>query len=344
MKHYFFYFSFLFLFLFLINSILYKLEIFIHKNSINIHKIFGVDKVPLSGGVYFFFVIVYLSLNFNLININYIFYIFLYLALGLVVDQNINLGPKFRFILQSMFTFFLVYFNELYVLKTNIFLIDYFLDNRLFLIFFTSFCIMVLINGTNFIDGVNNNVSGLYLLIIFSLIIIEYENSILINIYSHLIFLISILIFHIFNFFNRNYLGDSGAYILSVISSILIISFINKSHFVSPILAVNIFWYPAFETLFSIIRKIKFKINPFFPDSMHMHTLILRFLKYKKIKNYNSLSGFIINLFLIPNFIMSINFFNNTKILFITTLLYIFFYILIYIKIYNFLDNKKLFN
>jgi hypothetical protein len=77
---------------------------------------------------------------------------------------------------------------------------------------------------------------------------------------------------------------------------------------------------------------------------MHMHTLILRFLKYKKIKNYNSLSGFIINLFLIPNFIMSINFFNNTKILFITTLLYIFFYILIYIKIYNFLDNKKLFN
>ena len=48
---------------------------------------------------------------------------------------------------------------------------------------------------------------------------------------------------------------------------------------------VIILWYPAFETLFSIIRKIIYKSQPSSPDNYHLHHLIYLFFN-KKNKKY----------------------------------------------------------
>ena len=49
--------SFLILFLFLINFILVKSNLLIHSNSNEEHKKFGLDQIPLSGGLFFFIVL-----------------------------------------------------------------------------------------------------------------------------------------------------------------------------------------------------------------------------------------------------------------------------------------------
>ena len=71
----------------------------------------------------------------------------------------------------------MVLFGKLLIDKTNLFFLDYLLNNYLFKIFFSSFCILVFLNGLNFIDGVNNNVVGFLALIISSVIIIEIKNN-----------------------------------------------------------------------------------------------------------------------------------------------------------------------
>ena len=47
------------------------------------------------------------------------------------------------------------------------------LSNDIFNIFFTVFCLAVLLNGSNFLDGLNGLISGYYLIIILSLLFLK---------------------------------------------------------------------------------------------------------------------------------------------------------------------------
>ena len=92
---------------------------------------------------------------------------------------------------------------------------------------------MILVNGTNFIDGLNGLVLTYYLiicLIIFKTGLIDflpYEN------FEISILIISIIILILFNFFNQLYLGDSGSYLIGFFfgtSYCLFMKIINYSH------------------------------------------------------------------------------------------------------------------
>lgn len=336
MSYYFYYFIIFTLVFVIINKNLTSLRILTHDIKLESHKKFGVDKVPLSGGIFFFLVLSYLILNFEFLSIKFLIFIFIFFILGLIVDFNFKIDPKIRFLLQIILSILLVMFTKLIVIKTNIFFLDYLLKNYFFSILFSFFCITVVLNGINFLDGVNNNVIGLCILIFLTISLIDYNNDNFISTFL-IILLISFFVFYIFNIFNKSYLGDAGVYVLSILISIVVILFINKSDFVSPFLALNLLWYPAYETLFSIIRKLSKKKSPFKPDSQHLHTLILRFLKSYKFRFSNSLSGFLINLSLIPNFIIGINFYNNSKVLLTSTFFYILIYNFIYLKLRNYL-------
>ena len=72
--------------------------------------------------------------------------------------------------------------------------------------------------------------------------------------------IIIFFVFFLFNSFGKCFLGDNGIYINSILISLLVISFIeNSKGLVSPLLAAVFLWYPAFENLFSILRRIKRK-------------------------------------------------------------------------------------
>ena len=134
-------------------------------------------------------------------------------------------------------------------------------------LFFTLFCLMILINGTNFIDGLNGLVLTYYLMIIFIIFNLKlFEYSFLNN--SGVILIMMILIYLIlFNIFNQLYLGDSGSYLIGFFFGYFLLQIYENNQLISPYFIALLLWYPAFEILFSIIRKIKFKKSPFKPDN-----------------------------------------------------------------------------
>jgi UDP-N-acetylmuramyl pentapeptide phosphotransferase/UDP-N-acetylglucosamine-1-phosphate transferase len=162
---------------------------------------------------------------------------------------------------------------------------------------------MILLNGSNFIDGLNGLLLG-YFLIIFFLI----TNNNLIDVSSFLkpdvninFFLFCFLLIYILNLCNQMFLGDGGAYSVSfLIAFILIKIYSHQSLTVSPYYIILLLWYPCFENLFSIVRKILKKKSPYFPDNEHLHQYIFIFMKSKyKINSLSSniLSGVTINVF-----------------------------------------------
>ena len=149
-------------------------------------------------------------------------------------------------------------------------------------ILFTIFCITVLINGTNFIDGVNINVMGYYI-IVYSVIFYVYKTE---NIIINSNFLVQLILFLLFllmlNIFNKTQLGDGGSYLLAFFTSIYLIQIANENIIVSPYFVILLLWYPCFENLFSILRKIYQKKKISDADNLHLHQLIFLSLKKKK--------------------------------------------------------------
>ena len=86
-------------------------------------------------------------------------FLILIFVLGLFSDLKILSVPSRRLFYQSILIVLFVHFSTLDTISTRIIFIDQALQNYYISIFFSAFCLIILINGTNFIDGLN----GLYL-------------------------------------------------------------------------------------------------------------------------------------------------------------------------------------
>ena len=325
---------FIFIILFLINHLIRNNNFLLDNKESSLHKIF-IDKntkPPFSGGI-----LILLSLFIFIPNseINFKIIIFLIFMIGFLSDINILKSANLRFIIQIITVFLSIIILEKYIQTVRVDFLDVFLTNFYFKLIFTSFCILVLVNGTNFIDGLNTLVVGYYLLIIFFISSFYNETEILILNHEILtyfsIILLSILIL---NALNLLYLGDNGAYLLSFFIAIILVDLSNNIKILSPYYIVNLLWYPAYENLFSIIRKIKSKKSPLKPDNLHLHQLIFLFIKKKfkiKPKVVNTFSGILINLFNLVIFIVATKNYSNTKFQLILLLISLVIYNLVYV-------------
>ena len=130
------------------------------------------------------------------------------------------------------------------------------------------------------------------------------------------ILIIALSIFVLFNFFGKNFLGDGAVYGLSFVFGYILlkISIINNN--ISPYFIANLLWYPAFENLFSILRRNFSNMNNYLPDNEHMHQLIFKFYKKKKTikKDFllSSMIGICINLILFVNYSIGFLYYNHT--------------------------------
>ena len=296
------------------------------------------------GGLFIFFSILFFfpkDLN------NLVLYGFFILLLGFLSDLNILSNPLPRFIIQLILLVSFIALSKTTVNTVNISIIDHLLKNEIFAIMFSLFCFMVLINGTNFLDGLNTLVSGYYFLI--SLMIYFLGENLDLIFFSEIFLFLSIVlsIFLIFNFFGKSILGDNGSYILSFLFGFLLIDLFNNNPGISPYFIVLILWYPAFENLFSIIRR--FFINRkkvFFPDTLHLHQLIYLFFSkffYKKSKFNNSKTGLIILFynFLIFFFAIEFKIYYETRILVSLIFLNVIIYLIVYYKLNKLIFRKK---
>ena len=290
---------------------------------------------PLCGGIIIFINSIIFFQDLFLLSL----FGFFLLLIGIFSDNNKISSPVLRIIFQLIV---LVSFVVIINLNVNDLRIEFFnnlLTIKFISVIFTTFCILVLINGSNFLDGLNTLLVGYFILICSFLLILSNNYDLIINdnVVLLLVFLIGI---YLFNFFGIFYLGDSGSYLISFYMGYFMIDFAVQNESVSPYLICFFLWYPAFENLFSIIRRSNLKKKIHLPDQKHLHQMFYIYVANSKIINHKITNTFVGNFINLFNFIMFLNFyhyFNNTKILLYGIFINIFLYLILY-----YLFKKKL--
>ena len=263
----------------LLTYILKKKKFFLNYTG-DRHQLFSNSKnIPLVGGMFLITPIILINYQ----NLNYNILVMLVFLIGFFSDRKILISPKKRLFFQVTLVIFSVILLDLEIVSSKVILFDGFLKNPTFNIIFTSFCLLILINGSNFIDGLNGLLLFYMSFIILILLKLDllYELKINQNLIVYLIVFMSIMI--LLNLSNLLMLGDAGAYILSFFVGYLIIKCHYLNPYVSPYFFITLIWYPCFENLFSITRKLKSKFSPFTPDNNHLHQLFFQFCFKKKI-------------------------------------------------------------
>jgi len=329
---------------YLINKIFVKKEFLIDQIETSAHKkkIVTNSITPLSGGFIFIIIFPFIDISQNYILLFSL--LFLYI-LGLMSDINYISSPKIRIILQTVCILIFIIMDDLLIKSLSNEILDKILTLRIFNVFFLLICLLVLVNGFNFLDGINTLLIGNFII---SLIFIYYaskNNDLILDFVFIENLLILFFVIYIFNFFGKSFLGDSGAYAISFLVGVIFINFAYKNYlFVSPYFIASILWYPAIENLFSIVRRLYSSNRLSEADNSHLHHfLYMYFTKifFKKSNLFiNTFTGAIINIYLIMSAFIATLHFNNTKILLLIILINSFFYFCIY----YFLSKKKIFS
>ena len=150
----------------------------------------------MSGGLFLIcscLILFYIN-NFNHLLSLFLFFIF---CIGFISDINLLSSPKLRFLIQFIIIVFFVILLDIKIHQTKFHLIDILLKNLYFKYFFSVFCLLVLINGSNFIDGLNGLMLGYFISIIFIIFYLnlnlnlEIERNLIISILAILVFFYS---------------------------------------------------------------------------------------------------------------------------------------------------------
>lgn len=284
----------------------------------NIHQKFaGKESIPLIGGLILIshYIINYSSLG----NLTIIFSIAIFL-LGILSDINYLQSPKKRLVIQILIVISYIYLSNINILDLRSDLLNLIFLNNYSNIIFLTFCFLILINGSNFIDGLNGLNLGYFLIVLSILSFLNLDSKIYYDSDKILLLVLPITFLLIFNFFNLLYLGDSGAYLIGFLIGVFLVDINLQNSNMSPYFIALLLWYPAFENFFSITRKLTKNFNPVLPDTLHLHQLIFKCIKdrsYKFKKYSNQISSIIILSYNFLIFFISLSYFSETKYLLI---------------------------
>ena len=289
-------FFYIYLLLLLLLSVIFKKKGILLNYSGDVHQSFSNKKnIPLAGGLFILIPIVFL-LNDIFTNC---FIVSIYL-LGFFSDRKILNSPKKRFLIQCVLILLFVVIFDIKINSSRIEFFDVILNNKIFGIFFSTFCLLILINGSNFIDGLNGLLISCTIIILLVLNKLNLIDNSIISDSSINLIIFTLLLLLLLNMFNILMLGDSGAYLLGFFIGFIIISSHVSNPDISPYFFISLIWYPCFENLFSILRKLNRQFSPLKPDNKHLHQLIFFFFIKKfdiKLIVSNNLSSAIICFF-----------------------------------------------
>ena len=325
--------------IFSIASIQLLLLIFIQKSNLKNYfsQYQGIQKIHdgevLRIGSLFLFlplIIIYLindefkSISFNLIIICSAIIFFL----TILEDIKHFLSPKLRLAILFFVSAIYVFFTDL----PNIKISPIFIDEQNIIIFYSLYILslIMIMNGFNFIDGLNGLSSFNFITILISIYFLadQYQDEEIKN-WSIFLILLS-LFFLVLNFpFGKFFLGDSGSYLYAFLSGSTIIMLFERNDEAPTLLALLVLAYPITEIIFSIIRKSLKKFSPMAPDNLHIHQLIFDKLNGNK-KFRNNLASLLMAFFWFsPLVLVILSVQTNLKNIFLY-LLYFSFYLISY--------------
>ena len=181
--------------------------------------------------------------------------------LTILEDIKHFLSPKLRLAILFFVSTIYVFFAEL----PNIKISSIFIDEQKIIVFYSLYILslIMIMNGFNFIDGLNGLSSFNFITIFISIYFLAdlYQDEEIKNWSMFLIFLS--LFFLVLNFpFGKFFLGDSGSYLYAFLSGSTIIMLFERNTEVPTLLALLVLAYPITEIMFSIIRKSLKKFSP----------------------------------------------------------------------------------
>ena len=221
------------------------------------------------------------------------FYFFLISSAFLIIfigflDDIFDLKPFFRTLLQVSAILMLIISNYK-IFEIGVF--DFEKIPSYFSVMFTIFCVLILINSINFLDGEDGLASSNMILSILFIFFYSYIFESKINNQLLILLLISLSIFLLLNFnlfyLPKIYLGDAGSNLLGYLIAWFLIYFSSPyAYAFPPELCIWIIAYPVFDMLSIIIHRLINNKSPFKGDLNHNHH------KFKK----NGYSKFKINI------------------------------------------------
>jgi len=249
------------------------------------------------------------------------------LLLGLIDDVK-KISYRYKFIILIIIFLFVSFDTNLQINKIYFSTFNKELYLNYLSIPFTILCLLLLTNAINLIDGID----GLCILI--SIIFITWLIITFQNIEPLYIVMIISLIYILYLNLKKNiFLGDSGSLFLGCLIGLNIILNYNKEISRIDFPVENIFivlMLPGLDMLRVFAIRLANKKNPFSPDRMHLHHLLLN-------RNFPLKTILIIHFILIVTPISMSKFLNISQIS--TILIYILFYL-----IFVFYLKKNFFN
>ena len=266
------------------------------------HDVDGIQKyhvrpVPRVGGVALFFAMATGFLVFWLAGGEVKLKKFLLAAsslvwiMGLAEDLTKNISVRVRLGAAALSAILAAWLIGTWVLRLDISFIDVLLqDPRYFIndyrgvvsvlltVVLTVFAVAGVTNSFNIIDGYNGLAGMVGIIILTGLYYVAHQVNDAVVGMSALAAIGSIGGFMLWNYPKGHiFLGDSGAYFIGFIVAELSILLVNRNPQVSAWFPLLLVFYPIWETVFSIIRRV---IHPHkkvgMPDAAHMHQLVYR--------------------------------------------------------------------
>ncbi len=198
-----------------------------------------------------------------------------------VVEDFKSLSPYIRFVFIFASAVLAVFYLNAVVWNLGLFTLP-----ALIAYPFTVFAIVGAVNAFNIVDGLNGLVSGISLAILLTyayLFALSGREEL-----SHFSLLVAaaLLGFFVLNFpKGLVFLGDTGSYFLGFTVGVLSVLLAGgKQTPISPWVPMVEMFYPIWETVYSIRRRLKEGKSPFEPDKGHFHFLLFRFFGNSHLK------------------------------------------------------------
>jgi UDP-GlcNAc:undecaprenyl-phosphate GlcNAc-1-phosphate transferase len=282
-----FYFSTIILFLTYYKIISQRLKLIDKPGVKKIHK----KPTPLMGGIIIFVLFI------ELLTYQYSIYLknldtqILIAISGLcffigIVDDRINIKSYLKLFIIFLAVLFLLYFSNKLILQEIYFKsFNIVLNLNKYGVYFTTLCILLLINAFNLSDGIN----GLAIIISIHWILALFFFTFNVNITHLFLPLFTLIIIGFFVYKEKFFLGDSGSLFISSLIGLMTIYLYNfklKSNYTD--LSVEnfflIFIIPGLDMLRLFVERIFNKRDPFSGDKKHLHHLLIKYgLKTNKI-------------------------------------------------------------
>ena len=232
------------------------------------------------------------------------------------------------------------------VIRLDVAPLDWLLHLPLIATLFTFFAVAGVVNAINIIDGFNGIVGffGCFMLLAIAYVAFKLNDTFLVN--AALALLGSLLGFLYWNYpHGKIFLGDGGSYLVGFWLAELVVLIVARHPQVSPWFAVLLLIHPVFETFFSVYRrKVLRGKSPWYPDGLHLHSLIFRRLNHRQWASKSFRHKTRCNSMTAPYFcviksataLLAVLYWNNSPALIISTLLFVIFYVWIYWRIVKF--------